>query len=401
MAKKYKCPYCNEKLIRKDLINHINKEHKELIPQNYTSARVVYNLVNKVDHGTCRVCKKPTKWSEKTGRYEVLCANPKCKQHMRDEYKKNMLRVRGTYNILNDPEQQKKMLANRSISGKYKFSDGGIHTYTGTYEQKCLEFMDVVMQIPSKDILSPGPTLEYLYKGEKHFYITDFYYIPYNLIIEVKDGGNNPNTKISPGMKSSREKTIEKEHIITDRGEYNYIRLTDNNFSQLIEVFMLIKDKLLNGDDSKTIRINESQSIIESYFIETNVNNKINTDYKPKGSKLLNNLKKVKITKDNAPKHIRINSNTEGYLFFDNNKLACFVNTEQKPDNTIWIQALEVNKEYQGYSLGTQLLNFAINALHSTHLSVNKNNEVAIKMYKKSGFKIYKKTDKMYFMKTT
>ena len=30
--------------------------------------------------------------------------------------------------------------------------------------------------------------VEYEMNGKKHFYITDFLYIPYNLIIEVKDG---------------------------------------------------------------------------------------------------------------------------------------------------------------------------------------------------------------------
>ena len=268
MSKKYKCYYCEKRLIRKDLITHIEKTHQELIPQGYTASRLVYNQVNRVDQGKCRVCGKPTTWNEKSGRYNVLCDNPKCKEYMREEYKKNMLKVRGTYNILNDPNQQKKMLANRRISGTYKFSDGGALTYTGSYEKKCLEFMDVVMQIPSKDILSPGPTLEYMYNGEKHFYITDFYYIPYNLIIEVKDGGDNLNTKDSASMKASREKTIEKEHIITDRGEYNYIRLTNNNFAQLIEVFMEIKQKLLEGDDSKTYKINESSMVLKSYFNE-------------------------------------------------------------------------------------------------------------------------------------
>ena len=273
MAKRYKCPYCELRLIRKDLIKHIDKKHEELIPQGYSSARLVYNQVNKIDHGKCRVCGKPTSWNEKSGRYNVLCDNPKCKEHMREEYKKNMLRVRGTYNILNDPEQQKKMLANRSISGSYKFSDGGILTYTGSYEKKCLEFMDIVMQIPSKDILSPGPTIEYEYNGSKHFYITDFYYIPYNLIIEVKDGGDNLNNKDSSSMRASREKTIEKERIITNRGEYNYIRLTNNDFSQLLDVFMTIKEKLLEGDVSKTYKINES--VINDYFIEGNIISKI------------------------------------------------------------------------------------------------------------------------------
>ena len=267
MAKKYKCPYCENRYERKKLVNHIDKVHVEMLPKEYNGRRIVYDMINKTDgHGTCRVCKKDTSWNDKINRYNVLCDNPKCKEHMREEYKKNMLRVRGTYNILNDPEQQKIMLANRSISGKYKFTDGGVLTYTGTYEKKCLEFMDKVMQIESKDILSPGPSMEYMYKGQKHIYIPDFYYIPYNLIIEVKDGGNNPNTKSSVGMDSSREKTIEKEKIITDKGIYNYIRLTNNQFQQLLEVFMDIKQKLIEGIDEKTININETSAVIESYF---------------------------------------------------------------------------------------------------------------------------------------
>ena len=45
--------------------------------------------------------------------------------------------------MLKDPEYQNNiMLANRSISGKYKFQDGTIRTYVGSYEHKFLEFMD-------------------------------------------------------------------------------------------------------------------------------------------------------------------------------------------------------------------------------------------------------------------
>ena len=264
MSKKYKCPYCENRLERNKLIVHVSKKHGELIPHGMFPEQVVFNSINKTNGGKCRVCGKPTPWNQKAGRYDVLCGNPQCKEKMREDYKRNMLRVRGTYNILNDPEQQEKMLAHRLISGKYKFQDDGEVGYTGSYEKKCLEFMDIVMQIPSKDILSPGPTMEYEYNGRKHIYIPDFYYIPYNLIIEVKDGGKNPNRKSSIGMDSSREKTIEKERLVTDRGEYNYIRLTDNDFAQLITIFMQIKYKLLTGDFTKTININESNIIQES-----------------------------------------------------------------------------------------------------------------------------------------
>jgi hypothetical protein len=67
-------------------------------------------------------------------------------------------------------------------------------------------------------------------------------------------------------MRASREKTIEKERLITDKGEYNYIRLTNNNFAQLIEIFMEIKKKLIEGDPNVVININEATSLVNQYF---------------------------------------------------------------------------------------------------------------------------------------
>ena len=418
MAKTYKCQYCEKRFIRKDLINHIKNKHEEMIPEGFSASRLVYNQINKVSYGKCRVCGKETTWNEKAGRYNVLCSNPKCKEHMREEYKKNMLRVKGTYNILNDPEQQKKMLANRSISGKYKFTtDGGELTYTGSYEKKCLEFMDVVMQIPSTDILSPGPTLEYEYNEEKHFYITDFYYIPYNLIIEVKDGGDNPNNKKSVGMISSREKTIEKEHLITDRGEYNYIRLTNNNFAQLIEIFMIIKEKLLEGDVSKTYKINES------VLLETSDRSTLSKNFKSKtpnftyqsmnikDKRAFKYLKDGKVFDDyysndnilnisNEDEYFRYfingdgkkndgtnNVAREGELLIDttHDKLIGYFTVEKESK---FLSLMIPNKKYRGYGFGKMMAKDSIQKYGCKELWVAKDNQIAIKLYKDIGFEI-------------
>ena len=416
MAKTYKCQYCEKRFIRKDLINHIENKHEEMIPEGFSASRLVYNQVNKVSYGKCRVCGKETTWNEKAGRYNVLCSNPKCKEHMREEYKKNMLRVKGTYNILNDPEQQKKMLANRSISGKYKFTtDGGELTYTGSYEKKCLEFMDVVMQIPSTDILSPGPTLEYEYNGEKHFYITDFYYIPYNLIIEVKDGGDNPNNKKSVGMISSREKTIEKEHLITDRGEYNYIRLTNNNFAQLIEIFMVIKEKLLEGDVSKTYKINES------VLLETSDRSTLSKNFKSKTPDFT--YKSMNIKDKRAFKYLKDGKVFDDYYSNDNilnisnedEYFRYFVNGEGKKNDgtnnvarkgellidtthdkligyfTVegkFLSLVIPDKKYRGYGFGKMMTKDSIQKYGCKELWVAKDNKIAIKLYKDIGFEI-------------
>ena len=223
-----------------------------MIPKGYTPSRVVYNAINKKDHGSCMVCHKETKWDEDKQRYNSLCDRPKCKQEYVKIVRSRMIKKYGTHNLLTNPEFQKKMLENRSISGKYKFQDGGSVGYVGSYEKKFLEFMDTFLHIKSYDIISPGPNIPYMYKGKEHIWITDFLYEPYNLVFDIKDGGDNPNTR---DMKDYREKQIAKEKAIAEYGDYNYIRLTDNKFEQLIHIFMELKEKV---DDKPLISINES-----------------------------------------------------------------------------------------------------------------------------------------------
>lgn len=258
MAKHYKCPYCNFNSNREELIDHIDEKHDDLIPENYTPRRIVFNIVNKREFGVCMVCKGKTEWNEKSGKYNKICKKESCHKKAREQFTKNMIKVYNKPTLLDDENWQAHMLANRKISGKYRFSDGGSVTYTGTYEKKCLEFMDKVLNISSRDIMCPGPTFEYEYKGETHKWITDIYYIPANLVIEIKDGGSNPNTR---SMTSYREKQIEKEKMITNLGTYNYIRLTDNQFVQLIDILAELKERALDGESSSISRIHEAMGI--------------------------------------------------------------------------------------------------------------------------------------------
>lgn len=97
-------------------------------------------------------------------------------------------------------------------------------------------------------------------------------------------------------------------------------------------------------------------------------------------------------------KSIRLGPNNTGFAFFYKNNLVCYVSIEKKNNDEIWIQALEVIKEYQSNNLGKQLLDFACKELKAKYLSVRKTNTIALNMYKKYGFKIFKETDYMYFM---
>lgn len=576
-SKRYKCPYCEYRAYRIDLITHVGDEHNDMIPKNYTPARIVYNTINKKDHGTCMICHKETKWDEDKQRYDTLCGNPRCKKQYVEMVRSRMVHKYGTYNLLKDPNFQKKMLEGRSISGKYKFEDGGSVGYVGSYEKKFLEFMDKFLHIKSYDIMSPGPNIPYKYKNEEHIWITDFLYVPYNLVFDIKDGGDNPNTR---DMKEYREKQTAKEKAIAEYGDYNYIRLTDNKFEQLILLMMELKEK---DDEKPIIRINESMNklhiisskedinmITESYneipkfesdkelsdfmkknifyknytklmspedvystkrgschdqvmfelyclrqlklkpkalfLIEYNdtgrgnsnvthslvyyeknnktywfenawggqegihefnslddlkqkitdlhnsgkfgnvsiypelefrsfkthkpgetlqelvnkclsikessvnefVSSKVIDDYESKQDMNISSFARmemnapfIQIYKKDYPSlsHIRINNNTKGCIWVDDKKRpVAIINTERKDDDYIWINAFEIFGGYKGHGLSKQILRYAIKEYGITHLSVNKNNEIAYKLYKQLGFKTYKTTENMYFM---
>lgn len=251
--KKVHCPYCSVYNTKEKVITHIDRKHPEMIPEGYSAARVLFNAIHHKDHGICVVCKRPTDWNEKTQKYNRLCGRPECKEKLREIYKTNMLKVYGKTTLLNDPEHQEKMLKNRRISGTYIFTTGEKMTYTGSYEKKLLEFLDQVIGFDAKDILMPGPILQYDYNDKKHPWITDCLLIPYNLIIEVKDGGDNPNKKITAPY---RQRQYAKEEMITNLGKYNYLRLTNNNFAQLIGVIYQLKMQMQDdSEDNKRVII--------------------------------------------------------------------------------------------------------------------------------------------------
>ena len=97
-------------------------------------------------------------------------------------------------------------------------------------------------------------------------------------------------------------------------------------------------------------------------------------------------------------RHIRINNRTKGYVWLKDKQIVGYINVEEKDDDSKWVQAFEIFPPYKGHGLSKQMLNIAVNEFGANYLSVSKNNELAIKVYKSYGFKIYKSSDTMHFM---
>ena len=263
----FACPYCNKRLTRESLVGHLERNHLEELPEGFSPLRMTFHVVNKKPityQRPCRICKKPTKWDEKKGRYDFLCGDPNCKAQWVKQMKDVMGDKYGAYRPTASIEGLEKMLNSRKISGKYKWSDGTEKTFTGSYEKEALKFMDLVLEIKSEELMVPGPIQTYMLDGKEHYYIPDMYYIPYNLIIEVKDGGERPNK--NQAYKGTRARQRAKEEYIINKTDYNYLRLTDNDFSQLLAIFADLKMHLIDHDTSKTVHVNETTEVLENMF---------------------------------------------------------------------------------------------------------------------------------------
>ena len=105
------------------------------------------------------------------------------------------------------------------------------------------------------------------------------------------------------------------------------------------------------------------------------------------------NVKKYK-SKNKGLSHIRIGKDYKGYIYIDkNDNVVGFVNMRI---SNKYIQAIEIDKQYQGQGLGRKLLNKLIN-MGAERLSVNKKNIIAKKMYDKQ-FKVVDEDENMYYM---
>lgn len=260
--KRIKCPLCNDSFTKVEgLYEHLEEDHDDEMPADYSASRYYYYTKTGKTHGSCVVCKKDTEWNESTKKYHRFCGNPKCKDAYVKEFRKRMIGKYGKSTLLNDPEQQKKMLANRSISGKYKWSDGTEKTYTGSYELDFLKFLDVFMNFESSDVMTPSPhTYYYIYKGEKHFYIPDVYIPSLNLEIEIKDGGDNPNMhhKIQEVDKVKEEL---KDEVMASVKDYDYLKIVNKQYGPFFEYLNKRKEEVIKAKLQENVN---QRPVIES-----------------------------------------------------------------------------------------------------------------------------------------
>jgi hypothetical protein len=251
----YKCKICGKKYTELTaLYNHIENKHKDMIPKDMSVQQFYYYMKTGRTNGNCVMCKKPTSWNHNTGKYNRFCGDEKCKEEYVKIMKGRMVAKYGKTHLLNDPNKQREMLANRSISGVYKWSDGKHETtYTGSYELDFLRTLDDFFDWDPEDISMPSPhTYTYKYEGEDKFYIPDVFIHSLDLEIEIKDGGDNPNNhhKI---QEVDKEKERLKDEVLCSQKAFHYVKITNKNYENFFRFLKEIKKAFEKFEDETKI----------------------------------------------------------------------------------------------------------------------------------------------------
>ena len=228
--KTFRFPLDGKKFDNKhSLYEHIERSYGNLLSDEMPASRLFFNLKYKKTNGRCVMTGKPTKWNNTTERYERF-ADEKAADAYREMFKKRMLSKYGKTHILNEPEQQKKMLDNRKITTDYKWEDGSVSRVTSKYERDFLEMLESTYGF-TQQALSEPPTLYYsLSKDQTAFYLPDFYIPSMNLIIEIK--GSNPHYQ----QRDSHKENLKGSSATKDG--FEFLQINDMNYLEFHRYFL-------------------------------------------------------------------------------------------------------------------------------------------------------------------
>ena len=206
---------------------------------------------------------------------------------------------------------------------------------------------------------------------------------------------------------------VKSSYRATNRGIQNKIdKGTDLTPADIAKKYIFRIKKDFKFGKMHMQKLKSFRSYFEKQSTNESVSSTVSKDHKQKGYISLSSLKKVHITESVINKykkeypvlrHVRCKDTNEyicdGYMWFKENDLVCYVGSCQyTDDHTKWIVSLEIIPKYRGYGLSNQILDYCVKSMKCKYLSVNKNNELAKKIYDKYGFRVYHEDNTMYYM---
>lgn len=204
------------------MYDYIERTYPHLLSDDMPASRLYFNLKYNKTVGRSVISGKPTKWNPITERYERF-ANDHEKALYVKEFKARMKAKYGKEHLLGDPNKQKEMLSNRTISIDYRWQDGTVSRVTSKLERDFLDYLESVYHF-TPDMLCEPPTIYYKDGERASFYLPDFYIPSLNLIVEIK--GSNKHYQ----ERDSYKEVLKAE--ATKKEGFNFLQIQDNYFNE-------------------------------------------------------------------------------------------------------------------------------------------------------------------------
>ena len=234
-----------------------------------------------------------------------------------------------------------------------------------------------------------------------------YHYLCYGIINELLKGIKNVSDE---SLNDPKYFPVEVKMI--DRGV-----MSEFNFDRTHELVLLNMDEIrknptfmLNAIREETGVYDDLEPAVEKLLYENTFTDiepameeiQLHTNFdkvKVKGTLDLTKYRKIPLSQEVLDKykekcasfgHCRISDMSKGYVWIDkHDNIVGFVNVVRKQDDIKWIQALNLQPNYQGYGLYEQLLKVAVRELGGTDIETPPKNDTAKEVYKKFGFKVY------------
>ena len=391
--------------------SHIENQHSDQLPDGMSGGEFYYRLIH--GHGgRCVICHKDTLWNYKTNKFKRFCENPACKKKYKETFKKRMIGKYGKPYLTDDPEQQRKMLANRKISGVYQWSDNsGSLTYTGTYELDFLKYCDLILDMECSDINSPSPhTYVYKFQDMDHFYIPDFYIESLNLEVEIKASDNNHHKIVA--VDHVKEKL--KDDVMKSQKVFNYIKIYDKDyteFNKLVDILKerddVTKDVIIIApepkiDDPEVRKMLAMEAAIDPFEYEQQIAG-IAKEFEDNGTKGEERAVWYSLSDDDRKFMDDEPSNfVFRYIHKDSGIPIGFVHLNRGADKEGLYVSLAVKPDNRGQRIAGMMLDKALNFADETdykriYYILNKGNANSLRVVKRNPrFRMYEETDDVY-----
>lgn len=288
-----------------------------------------------------------------------------------------------------------------TLNGEYYYFENSFRKFAGIYkvggEADAINFVLTLMSDNPDRSIEPGFLLEKCQYGVRSYNALDRKMIGISCVgfmNYIYDHGTELKT-----FKYSKRFSTEKVELMNES--------TDDPMDEILFPDIDSTKYFLADDDAyeKIAKRAKQQREDTTVAIDESLTSTVENDYKPKGRMNLSQFKSKELTEADRKKlsqqykflrHFYSTDESHKVIIWMNDDdlvAAIGVSYPDKMQNPgkwaghNWIDSFEIASDYKGYGLSKQIMKYAISTLHADALGVAKDNKLAQKVYRDTGFR--------------